>query len=862
MSSVPNFSSRETSHVDVVRLRGSSMSNVSSVPSRQVSVNSAPTKSGEDSEKVVLAVIGTAGCGKSTVIRKGLRSGFNMQEVPYEQGRSLEAGLPPITLRVGVVLEEPTLPNPRPLEVYEVRVDGGGLISLQNLPKLDGVMICYDTTDETSYIPVESILMHYRIKGLSRMVLACKSDLDHIVDPSETLNMLKPYDTGLIEVSNATESGREKMKQAFKYMLKGVVRERGSAKSGSESNPASPSLLQKGAPWSEQENVEQQPSQMPSQPAPIVDGLSVDTAKVTESSSVQDRSDDTPSTTARSPTWAHPTSEPSVNTELQSMPIKNLEMSMSGLEDSNQEQLDYAEHSPEFIDDATQLVVNKRKNPSDERQSNRYVELEAILDKLLFMAVSGEDPTFVTHFLLTYRRFTTPRSVLLAMQKRMRMLDNPCGDPMFACFAQMRICHFLEIWIRDFPYDFAVPGTAGALNALIKSIISKTHLLHYGSELLPFLEQLPNLVDQDAAWAVKGEISEHDSDDSDDEEEDLLVGQAPTPEVEPEPAPASHSPKVVFPTRERKSSIPLPKSILHSSQSSPAQNVQEQSPKQYIKDLVKIAGDILLMDSTEIAEEVTRTGLKQFMAIKPRDWLHYTFITKGGKGNPTDNDPIVTFNIMSNHLADWVVSLILSHERPRQRARQIEKFVDIATKLRSLNNYAGLRAFLSGINVAMDMDVPTSTYLKEKSSDVTKNIKSWDVLLQQTRAHRAYRMALRNTKGSCIPAMEVHMSDLLKSQETNSDFSSEDPSLIHWAKFNLMGRFITTTVQCQVQCRNSTDYDFIERPHIAELFVKRPVMSYEMQQSRLKLDDDGDDDTKTNTQPPQDLGQLRRIFFT
>lgn len=84
------------------------------------------------------------------------------------------------------------------------------------------------------------------------------------------------------------------------------------------------------------------------------------------------------------------------------------------------------------------------------------MDLEALLDKLLFLAVSGEgvytdpcsyplaeiflckEPNFITNFLLTYRRFCAPRQVLLAMQKRMRQLDMPCGDPMFASFAQMR----------------------------------------------------------------------------------------------------------------------------------------------------------------------------------------------------------------------------------------------------------------------------------------------------------------------------------------------------------------------------------------------------------------------------------------
>ena len=89
------------------------------------------------------------------------------------------------------------------------------------------------------------------------------------------------------------------------------------------------------------------------------------------------------------------------------------------------------------------------------RRQTQWAYLAELLDKLLFLVVSGDgevallnytvrilkyiqDPTFITHFLLTYRRFATPRHVLLAMQKRMRQFDDPCGDPMFACFAQMR----------------------------------------------------------------------------------------------------------------------------------------------------------------------------------------------------------------------------------------------------------------------------------------------------------------------------------------------------------------------------------------------------------------------------------------
>lgn len=72
------------------------------------------------------------------------------------------------------------------------------------------------------------------------------------------------------------------------------------------------------------------------------------------------------------------------------------------------------------------------------------------------------------------------------------------------------------------------------------------------------------------------------------------------------------------------------------------------------------------------------------------------------------------------------------------------------------------------------------------------------------------------------------MSDLIKSHEGNDDFHADIPNKVHWGKFNMMGRFILGTVQCQTQCRLSSEYNFPDRSNIAELFVKRPLMSEEV----------------------------------
>lgn len=100
-----------------------------------------------------------------------------------------------------------------------------------------------------------------------------------------------------------------------------------------------------------------------------------------------------------------------------------------------------------------------------------------------------------------------------------------------------------------------------------------------------------------------------------------------------------------------------------------------------------------------------------------------------------------------------VVSLILCHDRPKHRARQIEKLVEIATKLRGHNNYSALRAFVAGIsNSTFEGDAAMELF-KAKTPDLYKTFKSWDILFQAIRSHRAYRMALKSSKGACIPAM-------------------------------------------------------------------------------------------------------------
>lgn len=214
-------------------------------------------------------------------------------------------------------------------------------------------------------------------------------------------------------------------------------------------------------------------------------------------------------------------------------------------------------------------------------------------------------------------------------------------------------------WKEQYPTDFGAPGTFGALSALLKQIISNVHLVHYGSELLPFLEELPSLVDKEATWCKKEERTGDESEDENGESEDEVlpaldddeaayVGKgksqdkrAPT-QSNPQPpslpghgerthvAKASSSaPNVTTPISPDVPPLPPPPSVgqvpakintsgdhLHESVITVSRSESSRPLRVSTKDLQRVAAAIIQSESVHIAQEVTRRMLILFKQVE------------------------------------------------------------------------------------------------------------------------------------------------------------------------------------------------------------------------------------------------------
>lgn len=201
---------------------------------------------------------------------------------------------------------------------------------------------------------------------------------------------------------------------------------------------------------------------------------------------------------------------------------------------------------------------------------------------------------------------------------------------MIASNIRSRICWLLDHWIRTYPEDFAVPGTAGSLSSLVKSIIGKTYLLHYGSEFIPFLENLPTLKDKPFAWAMKLDGPKDDSDTSPSTNKaaasssrasrtSSLASHPPPMTDDPPPLPQPAAAKTV--ARERKHSLPLAARVHLMEQSAghgSATESIEHSPKNKLKILMNICNQFLQTDPSSLAQEITSVQIDFFLMIKVR----------------------------------------------------------------------------------------------------------------------------------------------------------------------------------------------------------------------------------------------------
>ena len=197
----------------------------------------------------------------------------------------------------------------------------------------------------------------------------------------------------------------------------------------------------------------------------------------------------------------------------------------------------------------------------------------------------------------------------------------------------------------------------------------------------------------------------------------------------------------------------------------------------------------------EIAKELTRIDWILYSSMRPRDLIRHVILANDANKTAPALESVHRMIDHFNHLFCFVSGMILLRDKPKHRARMLEKWMTVAWKVRQLNNYNTLGSIIAGTNgTAVHRLTSTWDLVPEQ---VRKDYMRLTILMGTVRSHSAYRMAWENSFSERIPFLPVYRKDLVAAETGNQTFVGPQGQRINWKKYEIMGEVIISMQRSQ-----------------------------------------------------------------
>ncbi|KIW92375.1 uncharacterized protein Z519_07359 [Cladophialophora bantiana CBS 173.52] len=437
----------------------------------------------------------------------------------------------------------------------------------------------------------------------------------------------------------------------------------------------------------------------------------------------------------------------------------------------------------------------------------RGIPFQELVDKLLLLPTSKTDSKFVPSFLCLYRAFATPQKLLSAIIDQFMKVEQSKMVHFTKVAEMLRYLQVLAQWTATYPGDFS-PGPARDIAIPFVQSIEKSKVF------APAAREISNnldtiIPDEDLDWAFDDSPSPSSkkSGASSHHKTGMSSTLVPSPSTE----------NVTKSSRRRQREDDCSEDDLDGTNSSArgsnvpsasssmirSSNPSSQSYANFLQlENAKLEAERfkpiprfrlskfqwhLFMESTldDLAREITRIDWTVYSAIRPRDFVRHVSLSTSQKRKCCSADNIGAMVKNFNHLALFVSGMILLRDKPKHRARALEKFMALAWKVRQMNNYNSLGAIVAGITGHEIARLAATRDLVPP--EVQKQFLRLTILMGISRSHAAYRMAWDNSPGERIPFLPLVRQDLTMAASANKTFIGTN---INWRKFEIMGDVI------------------------------------------------------------------------
>ncbi|EIT81789.1 ras guanyl-nucleotide exchange factor RasGEF [Aspergillus flavus] len=449
---------------------------------------------------------------------------------------------------------------------------------------------------------------------------------------------------------------------------------------------------------------------------------------------------------------------------------------------------------------------------------------DELVDRLVAQPMSKQDSKFASIFLCLYRKFAAPSTLLNALINRFERNEKNFTDQLTRIADQLRLLNIMSTWVSEYPGDLAYPKTRKRITDFV-STLEKSHFYMFAAkEVGSYLEN--HAEDDDVGWPFRdGDVDEFDGhetflNNSGRSSPSLFLGgstidEGEDNEEEEDPiynmSALDLSEGASDPSSKLSNSATFEKPGTVSSQSFTflsMEAAQKESQNLELTPRLSLSKmqwrQFIEIPDEDFARELTRIDWIMFNSFRPRDLVRHVSISGPDKDKIKSLKHVNRMIKQFNHLAFFVASVILFRDKPKHRAKALEKFMNVAQKLRRLNNYNSLGAVIAGIN-----GTPVHRLSQTRDSvpvQTQKDFMRLVILMGTQKSHFAYRLAWDNTFSERIPFLPLHRRDLVSAEEGNKTFVGDTKSRINWRKFEVMGEVVLG-----IQRSQKTPYPHLHR---------------------------------------------------
>ncbi len=473
------------------------------------------------------------------------------------------------------------------------------------------------------------------------------------------------------------------------------------------------------------------------------------------------------------------------------------------MEEESQDESMHGEHSPPS---RTVEKPEASKSARDDVGSS----FDELIDRLLALPMTKQDGKFVPVFLCLYRKFSSPWQVFSAITNRFGLVEQANDAQLIKVGQQLRYLQVLALWTGDYAGDFAQPSVKKDAIAFVGRLEKSRVFAYAAKEISNHLERARE--DEDAEWGrFDGLDAPNEAEDSFHSQSEATSPSIRTGKSSSEELLKSSKQSSLEGSHEdltRRSGAPsMRPSFVRSSNMSNqslAALLPHDETRQEAQTLISIPRTRLSkiqwhqfveIPDDEIAKELTRIDWILYSSVRPRDLVRHVILASDAEKAAKSLGNVHRMIDHFNHIFCFVSGMVLLRDKPKHRARMLEKWITVAWKVRQLNNYNTLGSIIAGTNgTAVHRLTSTWELVPEQ---IRKDYMRLTILMGTMRSHSAYRMAWENSFSERIPFLPVYRKDLVVAETGNRTFVGPRGDRINWKKFEIMGEVIISMQRSQ-----------------------------------------------------------------